>query len=242
MPQQVTRLSIIFGVMILGLVLARRWLIPETFGQLGHYRAAAVETVAAAKIHYAGHEACAVCHEEIAKTRLAGRHRGVACEVCHGPSAAHVAAPTEIRPSAPKQRGYCPLCHGYDPGRPTGFPQIDPASHNPLRPCISCHQPHAPETPRAPDACGACHGSIARTHAVSNHALIDCTRCHETDKRHKVTPQLSRPGKPSSREFCGQCHSREAASPKEIPRVDLAAHEPAYVCWQCHYPHFPEAK
>jgi hypothetical protein len=134
------------------------------------------------------------------------------------------------------------LCHGYDPGRPTGFPQVDPVTHNPVRPCIGCHQPHAPETPRPPEHCGACHGSIARTHVVSNHALIDCTRCHQTEKRHITAPHLSRPGKPSSREFCGQCHGREAASDKRIPRVDLATHEPAYVCWQCHYPHFPEAK
>lgn len=242
MPQQITRLSIIFGLLVVSLVLARRFLVPKTFGQVGHYRAAAVDTIAAAPVKYAGHEACAACHEEVTKMRAAGRHHAVACEVCHGPAAAHVNAPTDVRPPAPKQRGYCPLCHGYDSGRPTGFPQIDPASHNPMRPCVSCHKPHAPETPRAPEECSACHGSIARTHAVSNHALIPCTRCHEAPKQHKLTPQLSRPSKPTSRDFCGQCHAQTAAGPKEIPRVDVATHGEAYVCWQCHYPHFPEAK
>ncbi|MBI3682506.1 MAG: hypothetical protein HY235_19165 [Acidobacteria bacterium] len=242
MPQQVTRLAVVFGILILALVLARSQLVPKTFGQAGHYRAAAVTEIAAAKIHYAGHEACAACHEDIAKTRSAGRHRNVACEVCHGPAADHVAAPTDVHPSAPKQRGRCPQCHGYDSARPTGFPQIDPVTHNPVRPCISCHQPHAPETPREPEACGACHGSIARTHAVSAHALIGCTRCHETDRRHKTTPLLIRPSKPASRAFCAGCHARDAGSPKEIPRVDVTTHGERYVCWQCHYPHFPEAK
>lgn len=242
MPQQINRLAILFGLLILSLVVARRFLVPKTFGKLGHYRAAAMDTIAATPVKYAGGEACSACHEEIAKARAAGRHHNVACEVCHGPAAAHVNAPTDVRLPAPKQRGYCPLCHGYDPGRPTGFPQIDPATHNPMRPCVSCHQPHAPETPRTPEECSACHASIARTHAVSNHALIPCTRCHETPKQHKLTPQLSLPTKPSSRAFCGGCHSRDATSPKEIPRVDVATHGEPYVCWQCHYPHFPEAK
>ncbi len=242
MPQQLTRLATLFAALILALILARSFLIPKTFGQLGHYRAAAVEEIGAADVKYAGHQACSTCHEDIAKTRAAGRHRNVACEVCHGPAANHVAAPTEVRPPAPKQRGYCPLCHGYDSARPSGFPQIDPVTHNPMRPCMTCHQPHAPETPRPPDACSACHGAIARTHAVSNHALIDCTRCHETSRQHKITPHLSRASKPASRAFCAECHARDAESPKEIPRVDVVTHGERYVCWQCHYPHFPEAR
>ena len=32
-----------------------------------------------------------------------------------------------------------------------------------------------------------------------------------------------------------------ADSPAEIPRVDLASHAGRDLCWQCHYPHFPEA-
>ncbi len=240
MRPQLTRLLIVFGITIAGLLTARHFLVPETFGRIGHYRAAAVDALAARKAKYAGREACAVCHEDVVKAHTDRRHRNVACEVCHGPAAAHVDAPTEVRLPAPKQRGYCPLCHGYDPARPTGFPQIDPVAHNPLKPCVSCHNPHAPETPRTPEECGACHGQIARAKAVSPHALVECTRCHETEKRHRITPLLSRPGKPSSRAFCGQCHALEASSAKEIPRVDLATHGERYLCWQCHHPHFPE--
>lgn len=242
MRPQITRLLIAFGILIAGLAVARHFLVPPTFGRIGHYRAAAIDAIAARPIRYAGHEACATCHEDIVKTHGTHRHRQVACEVCHGAAAAHVEAPTEKRPVVPRQRGACPLCHGYDPSRPTGFPQIDPVTHNPMKPCYTCHEPHAPEPPRTPEDCSACHGEIARTKAISHHALLACTQCHETKKEHKINPTLSRPGKPVAREFCGGCHARDANSAKEIPRVDIASHGGQYVCWQCHYPHFPELK
>lgn len=242
MPQQVTRLAILFGILIAALVVARAFFVPATFGQIGHYRAAAVDAVAAAKMHYAGRQACGSCHDEIVQLHDGRRHRNVACEVCHGPAAAHVDDPLQVRLRAPRERGYCPLCHGYDPSRPTGFPQIDPVTHNPLKPCIACHNPHAPETPRPPEDCSACHGQIARTKMVSPHAALACTRCHQTDKQHLIWPLTSRPTKPLARAFCGECHAKEAAAPAEIPRVDMASHGERYVCWQCHYPHFPELK
>ncbi len=240
MPQQVTRLLTLFAVLAVVLVTGRHFLVPPTFGKLGHYRAAAVDAIAAQEVKYAGRQACVVCHEQEAAVHSRGHHQTVACEVCHGPGAAHVNSPGEVKPPAPRRREFCPVCHGYDSSRPTGFPQIDPVAHNPLQPCINCHQPHAPEPPHVPEQCSACHAEIARTKALSHHALLACTRCHETDKKHLVTPRLSLPQKPRTREFCAECHAREAKSSKEIPRIDLATHNPRYVCWQCHYPHFPE--
>jgi len=242
MNQQTSRLLVVFGVMIGALLTARHFLVPKTFGKLGHYRAAAVDVVAANKAKYAGKEACAPCHDEIVQTHDTHRHISVTCEVCHGAAAAHIDAPTEVKLRAPRERGQCPLCHGYNPSRPTGFPQIDPATHNPAKACISCHNPHAPEPPRTPEACSACHGGIAREKAVSPHASLECTECHQVDKQHKVTPRLSTPTKPASREFCGRCHATGAKSAPGIPKVDLATHEERYVCWQCHYPHSPELK
>lgn len=242
MPQQLTRLIIVFGLLVAILIAARHFLIPKTFGEIGHYRAAAVESIRATNIKYAGRQACADCHDDVVRLHDSSRHRNVACEVCHGPAAAHVEAPMDVRLRVPNQRGQCPLCHGYDPSRPTGFPQIDPVAHNPLKACITCHSPHAPETPRAPQDCGACHGQIARSKAVSHHALLECTQCHQTSKEHLITPQASRPSKPTVRAFCGQCHSPEATAPREIARVDMSTHGARYVCWQCHYPHFPELR
>jgi hypothetical protein len=242
MPQQVTRLGIAFAVLAVVFVAARQGLVPETFGDLGHYRAAAVDSIAANPLKYAGHEECSLCHRPIAEKRRASNHSGVSCEVCHGPAADHVAAPGNVRPPAPRERGFCPLCHGYNASRPSGFPQIDPVAHNPTVPCMTCHDPHAPEPPVIPGQCRACHGQIASQKAVSHHATLPCLTCHDTPEEHKVTPRAVRPGKPFARDFCGGCHAEGAASPSRIPRIDMPTHGEDYLCWQCHYPHHPEAE
>ena len=46
MPQQVSRLLIVFSIAVVALLVARRLLIPPTFGEVGHYRAAAVDSIA----------------------------------------------------------------------------------------------------------------------------------------------------------------------------------------------------
>jgi ribosomal protein S27AE len=96
--------------------------------------------------------------------------------------------------------------------------------------------------PQTPKECSACHAQIARTKLLSHHTFVPCTRCHETPEDHKIIPREFLPSKPTSREFCGECHGIEADSEKGIPRVDLDSHERRYVCWQCHYPHLPEAR
>lgn len=242
MPQQISRLAIVFTVLVGGLVLARFFLVPATFGELGHYRSAAIDTVVAQPIRYAGHQVCVECHEDITEMKEVSLHSNVACEVCHGAAAAHVEDFEKYLPPAPRERGYCPLCHGYNPSRPTGFPQIDPIAHNPVKPCIACHDPHQPVTPHVPEECSACHGEIARTKAISHHASLPCVQCHETEEEHKVSPRLVRPGKPRTRGVCGGCHAKDSDAPREIPRVDLGTHGDTTVCWQCHYPHHPEVE
>ncbi len=241
MPQQIKVLAVVFVVLVAGLVVVRQLLVPPTFGKLGHYRSAAIDSVVAQPILYAGQQACAECHDDVTDAKQDSRHSTVACEVCHGPSAAHADDPDEIQPAAPRQRGYCPLCHGYDASRPTGFPQIDPVAHNPMKACIACHDPHQPTTPHVPEECSACHGQIARTKAVSHHALLPCVRCHETDEEHRVNPRRVRPVKPRSGALCQECHARGTDASGEIPRVS-ETHGEGYVCWQCHYPHHPEAE
>jgi hypothetical protein len=241
MPQQLKRLLIIFGLLIVVFLIARKSLRPKTFGEKGHYRAAALVTIKAQPVRYAGRETCAGCHPDIVEMHSTARHQGLACETCHGPAAAHTENPAEVKPVIPTKRGYCALCHGYDASRPTGFPQIDPTTHNPVKACVSCHNPHAPEPPHVPEQCSACHGGIARTKAVSRHAQLACTQCHQTPAKHKDTPRLFRAELPRKRDFCGSCHAKNANSPREIPRVDIETHGGArYLCWQCHYPHMPE--
>lgn len=240
-PDQLIRLSIPFVVIVGALVVAKWLLTPATFGQYGHYRGKAIEDNAARQIQYLGQQACADCHEDIMKTKTRSYHRGVSCEVCHGPARAHAESPGESKPPAPRERGFCPLCHSYNPSRPTGFPQIVAITHNPGKPCITCHNPHDPTPPQVPKECAACHGDIERTKLVSSHVNVPCTRCHETPQKHKVTPRIVSPSKPTSREFCGGCHAKEATTPKGIPRIDIPTHGERYLCWECHYPHLPKA-
>jgi len=236
----------VFTILVAALIAARVFLIPDTFGEFGHYRGAAIDDVTAQPIKYAGRASCETCHPDVVEKHAGGRHHGVSCEVCHGPAAAHVEDPMAVVPDKPRGRDLCVLCHAYDPGRPTGFPQIDPAVHNPLRACMACHEGHAPKPPVTPEGCSGCHGQIARAKAVSHHALLPCTTCHEVSEQHKLAPASSRPTKPTAREFCGKCHAPDATPPafiiQEVPRKDLSTHGDHYVCWQCHYPHFPELK
>jgi len=239
MPQQVSRLLLVFLVALIGFIVMRSVLVPDTFGDIGHYRAAAIDSVVAREKKYAGHEECTLCHGAIAAMKLASNHKGVRCEVCHGPSAVHAAAPMDVKPDAPRGREFCILCHEFNPSRPTGFPQIDPVTHNAPAPCMTCHNPHAPETPTTPEECSACHGQIARQKAVSHHAGLPCTTCHQVPEQHKIDPRSVRPTKPAERAFCGACHAQGVAG---VPQIDLRSHNPTYLCWQCHYPHFPETE
>jgi hypothetical protein len=240
-PQQLIPLAFLLALAVAALVIMRLVLLPETFGEYGHYRALAVDDVAALDIAYAGHQACAECHDDVYELKQQSNHRGVACEACHGPAAAHIEAPDEYAPEVPRNREHCTLCHGYNPTRPTGFPQIIPELHNPRQPCMTCHQPHHPELPHAPEECAACHRQIVNEKAVSHHASLSCTTCHDLPAEHLVDPVMVRALKPSTREKCGQCHASNADSAPEIPRIELATHGEGYLCWECHYPHQPEA-
>ncbi len=239
-PGQLKRLILIFLLFVAALMTARHFLIPHDYGQYGNYRGGSVHEIANLEVKYAGQIVCVDCHDDIAEIKFAGYHKNVACEVCHGPGAAHV-EDSDIELTSPRGRDLCILCHEYLPSRPTGFPQIVSESHNRVKPCISCHDPHDPVPPEAPKECSACHGTIARTKSHSYHADVECVYCHQASPEHKVNPRENLPSKPKTRDFCGKCHAEDADVEFGIPRVDMDAHEKRYVCWQCHYPHLPEA-
>ena len=241
-PEQVTRLAVVLIVVVAAFLPVRRLLVPADFGKHGHYRAGALDDAAAVPASYAGQTVCNDCHDDVVGLKSAGYHVNLACETCHGAALNHTENPDSIIPPAPRERGYCPLCHEYLASRPTGFPQILTASHNPLKPCISCHNPHDPVPPETPKECTACHAAIARSKEASHHVYLECTRCHNAPEEHRVNPREHRPSKPTTRAFCGECHSKDADSDAKIPRIDLVSHGERYVCWQCHYPHNPEAE
>jgi hypothetical protein len=232
-------------VIVAGTLVLRFVVLPDSVVSTPLHWAQATQREAAKSPKHAGSTACQLCHEDIMNKKAASFHKGLACETCHGPAIKHTEDPSAVKPPAPRDRKFCPVCHAYDPSRPTGFPQINPTIHNPLKPCITCHNPHDPVPPQVPRECSACHGQIERTKAISSHALVECTTCHVAPERHKIEPRSARPSKPAVREFCGKCHAATGAAkdaPKEAPKIDLATHGGRNLCWECHYPHLPEGR
>jgi len=241
LPEQITRIGIVCGVLAAIVFVLRFVVIPQSYFSRELHEQATVTRETARPVSFAGSAACGDCHADEVETKTRGYHKGLACETCHGPSQGHVDDPTAVKPYAPRDRKFCPMCHQYDSARPTGFPQINPTAHNPLKPCITCHKPHDPVPPHVPQECSACHAQIERTKAVSAHALLPCVTCHTVKEQHKITPRAVLPTKPESREFCGQCHATGATNP-DAPKIELASHGGTYLCWQCHYPHLPEGR
>ncbi len=237
--EQITRLALVTAVVVGAGVVLRFVVIPQAYFSTVRHQATTVQREIGKPISFAGAATCQQCHEEKFERKSKGYHKGLACETCHGPAEKHAEDPEAVKPYAPRDRKFCPVCHAYDSARPTGFPQINPTAHNPLRPCITCHDPHDPVPPEVPHECSACHAQIARTKALSSHALLPCTTCHTAAERHKIAPRSALPTKPETREFCGRCHATGAGNP-DAPKVDLADHGGPYLCWQCHYPHLPE--
>jgi len=239
LPDSVVRLSIVVAGLAVVILGVRFLVLPASLTDMVQHRRRAAEDEAAKPIHYAGALACSECHDEEPARVASGYHATLSCETCHGPAVAHIDDPA-VLPRAPRQRDFCPLCHTYDPSRPTGFPQINPVTHNPLLPCIECHDPHNPEPPETPRDCSACHAEISRMKSLSHHVQLDCTTCHQATEAHRTQPRKERASKPTAREFCGTCHGSDSQR-TGTPKIDMASHGGRYLCWQCHYPHFPEA-
>ncbi len=239
-PQQVISLGILFPIFITLFIVVRGFFVPPSFGLYGHYRADAVDEIKVKEIKYAGSEVCADCHDDIYNLKAGSYHKNVACEVCHGPAAQHAEDPS-ITPQIPHDRDKCAICHDYNIARPTGFPQIIAEQHNAGKFCTRCHEAHNPTLPHTPNDCSACHREIASQKLVSHHASLECTRCHEVPPDHLINPRAAEAKKPENKELCGQCHAKGTDSPEEIPKIDLQTHGGRYLCWDCHYPHNPEA-
>ena len=144
MPKYLTRLMIVFVLVASTVAFVRGRLVPKSFGTLGHYRSDALAELASQKPLYAGREACKACHMDVFNLKSKGRHAGLPCEVCHGPSAAHAENPASMKPLTDLDRSFCLHCHDASLSRPAGFPMVDGLTHNSKEDCRACHKPHSP--------------------------------------------------------------------------------------------------
>ncbi len=145
MPPQLRTLIPLFILFVAIFLVARYFLVPESFGEAGHYRFNSLDDNKAKPMHYAGKDACAECHDDYALELQSNMHAGLSCETCHGPGLAHYDNPDTARLVLPVEREHCGLCHGLSPTRnPEVITMIDLSEHNPEDNCIDCHNPHTP--------------------------------------------------------------------------------------------------
>jgi len=138
------RLAAVFLFGLILFLVIRSFLVPRSFGRYGHYRANAIAETAALPISYAGHQVCENCHGDVLEVKSKGVHKGVACESCHGPLAAHAEDPASVLPVKLDTAVLCARCHQENIAKPKTFPQVNAAEHSGGAACNTCHQPHSP--------------------------------------------------------------------------------------------------
>lgn len=207
---------------------------------------------------YVGPDACAACHDEIAKkfetsphfvTTMEGKlegHKGPewhGCEACHGPGKEHVDGggdKTKIftfKDASPADASArCLGCHQYT----EEHGNYERSAHlmNGVG-CIDCHDPHhAKESEfllkaKPPQLCYGCHGDVraefARPfHHRVNEGLVQCNDCH--DPHGSFRPKQLRTNAAGDA-VCYKCHTE-----KQGPYV--YQHEALVEgCTICHSPH-----
>ncbi|HEX6880363.1 MAG TPA: hypothetical protein VF135_08375, partial [Terriglobales bacterium] len=63
--EHLLRVAAVFVTGILLFLVLRAVFVPRSFGLYGHYRADALQEITARPISYAGHKACADCHDDV---------------------------------------------------------------------------------------------------------------------------------------------------------------------------------
>lgn len=150
----------LFAILALLLIagLGARWaLVPESFGELGHYRSVAPAEEAEREPLLQGKEVCAECHPDEFAKHEKDIHVSVQCEDCHGDGNAHVQArragldPKQAPMFRELAQSNCLACHRRLAARPKLFPTVDVSEHfalvgvkEPGTKCQACHSPHEP--------------------------------------------------------------------------------------------------
>jgi len=165
------RFAGIFILMFVVFLVVRHFVVPKTFGQYGHYRAAAIGEIAAHPAKYAGHETCEACHSDVVEKKMAGKHAHVNCEACHG--AIYTTLPAEKPKMNPYERFVAMFIPPLPPDPPLLRHAEDPMSVKPVLPdtavlCAKCHTASAAKPKNFPQVVPADHSGGA-----------PCDACHQ---------------------------------------------------------------
>jgi len=154
--KHIWRAVILLLVLLVAVVLGRQALIPESFGEMGYYRADALDEFMAKEMEHGPPGSCAECHDDVAEAKAAGGHARVQCEVCHAPLSTHVRDGDIVAEMAINRTWHlCANCHQQLTARPAGMTQIDLHEHLEFEPgesipedaCFECHDAEGIHSP-----------------------------------------------------------------------------------------------
>lgn len=185
------------------------------------------QTAPTAAPQYAGSEACAACHDDLAKSFRRNPHqrletraewKGRACEACHGPGAKHAESataadifnPAKLRPADSEQA--CLKCHRNQPAQ---HGRIQGGHGRNQVACTSCHAVH--KTPQE---------LTLRNAAAAN---LRCASCHKAEWSEFLRPYAHRLTQGAM--SCADCHDPHGNERTRSVR-SVAANEPG--CFRCH--------
>ena len=145
MPPQLKVLLPIFAIIVLVFLIIRHFLVPDSFGENGHYRATSLIDNANKEMVYASKKMCIECHADIGEKLHSDLHASLSCVVCHGPGLEHSNSPKTVPIIKMSGREHCGRCHALNPARlKEAVNQIDVVEHHKdKKDCIECHNPHA---------------------------------------------------------------------------------------------------
>ncbi len=159
MAPQATRISIVFGCLIFAFVGIRSVTVPESFGKQGHWRFTSLADISKHEAKFEGKQACIDCHAN----NTPHTAKGVSCETCHGPGAAHTKEFDTSKVVVNNTRAFCGTCHAMNAARRASFPQVDMTDHHPAQRCTECHKIHPEDAPTA--AAGTKPGTVPKADA-----------------------------------------------------------------------------
>jgi len=144
MPPQLKRLIPLFLAFIGLFLIVRYLLIPDSFGQFGHYRGASLLDNESHDMVHASRAQCYECHEDIKDKLDNDVHADLSCLTCHGPGLSHVDNPEADNIIKESGRQFCGRCHHINAARPLDVVyQVDIKTHHiETDDCIECHNPH----------------------------------------------------------------------------------------------------
>lgn len=194
------RAGIILVVGVIAFLAVREFMIPQSFGEYGHYRGDNVQDWASLPEAYSHTGRCNDCHPTIYGKWQTADHTTVSCETCHGPGTDHIEKGASM--PIPNSGDVCLVCHEKLVSRPKDFPQVVSEEHSGGNSCLSCHNPHSPalgQPPAVPHTlegragCLACHdsqkGLVPVPASHFDRTQDTCLSCHKAGITNTSTPR-----------------------------------------------------